>query len=152
MSPTQSDIETGITAAEWAAQLRALADAVEHSGIFDDTCADGILFVRGFWTYYDKDPARAMAEAARAIGGRWEKEQNEDMRQMRLVRRFGPHRIMLFTARENVCERVVVGTETVTREMPDPDAPPVPTITVTEEVERFEWRCSPLLAAAGEEA
>jgi hypothetical protein len=45
--------------------------------------------------------------------------------------------------RPAVCERVVTGTKTVTREVPDPAAPKV---TVTEEVETAEWVCRPLLA------
>lgn len=46
------------------------------------------------------------------------------------------------TARDNVCERVVVGTETVTETIPDPDAP-----TITREVTRdiVEWKCGPIL-------
>ncbi len=44
--------------------------------------------------------------------------------------------------RDEVCERRVVGTETV--EVPDPDAP-----LVTIEREIVEWDCKPLLGAAG---
>ena len=46
-------------------------------------------------------------------------------------------------ARDEVCERRVVGTETV--EVPDPDAP-----LVTIEREIVEWDCKPLLGAAGQ--
>ena len=47
-------------------------------------------------------------------------------------------------AREAVCERVVTGTETVTKSVPDPSIL-VPLVEVTEEVETVEWVCSPLL-------
>lgn len=47
--------------------------------------------------------------------------------------------------REAVCERVVTGTKTITREVPDPTVV-VPTVEVTEEVETVEWVCGPLLA------
>ncbi len=49
--------------------------------------------------------------------------------------------------RDAVCERVVIGTREVTREVPDPDAlAAVPTTTVTETVEDVEWVCAPLLS------
>lgn len=54
-------------------------------------------------------------------------------------------RVQVIADRDQVCERVVVGTETVTREVPDPD---VPMVTVTEIVEQVEWRCRPLLSPA----
>jgi len=44
--------------------------------------------------------------------------------------------------RDEICERIVTGTHTVTHEVPDPDAPKV---TVTEVVEDVEWRCRPIL-------
>ncbi len=46
--------------------------------------------------------------------------------------------------RPAVCERVVVGTTTVTRQVPAPDVE-VPMIEVTEDIEQVEWRCQPLL-------
>lgn len=50
-------------------------------------------------------------------------------------------------SREAVCERVVVGVTTVTREVPDPSVV-VPLVEVTEEVETVEWKCSPLLESS----
>lgn len=47
--------------------------------------------------------------------------------------------------RDEVCERVVTGVETVTRRIPDPSVT-VPTVEVTDEVETVEWRCGPILA------
>lgn len=49
--------------------------------------------------------------------------------------------VEVFASREQVCERVLVGTETA--EVPDPDAP---TITVERPV--FEWRCGSILSDA----
>ena len=50
--------------------------------------------------------------------------------------------------REEVCERVVVGTREVTRTTKDPELlAQLPDVTVTETEEVVEWRCSPLLAA-----
>jgi hypothetical protein len=54
--------------------------------------------------------------------------------------------IKVLAHRDQVCERVVTGTETVTKLVPDLDAPPRPMVEVTETVERVEWRCGPLLA------
>lgn len=51
--------------------------------------------------------------------------------------------------REEVCERVVLGTRDVTEEVPDPEAlKAVPKVIVTKTVEDVEWRCMPLLAEA----
>jgi len=59
--------------------------------------------------------------------------------------------LAVWGARDEVCERVVVGTETVTRQVPDPELlAAVPIVTVTETVEQVEWRCGSLLAPADE--
>lgn len=52
--------------------------------------------------------------------------------------------------RNEVCERVVTGTETVVKEVPDPELlAAVPTVKVVETVETVEWHCGSLLAPAG---
>ena len=67
------------------------------------------------------------------------------------ARAFGPHTLKAWSTHDRVCERVVVGTETVTREEPDPEAlKQVPTVTVTEEREVIEWRCPESILAGGE--
>lgn len=67
------------------------------------------------------------------------------------VGHFGAVKVKLLTYRTEVCERVVTGTETVTKKVKDPEAlAAVPEIEVTEEVERVEWRCGSLLAGAAE--
>jgi hypothetical protein len=64
---------------------------------------------------------------------------------------WGPVGIHVYADRELVCERVVTGTETVTRTVPEPAAlAAVPTVEVTEEVERVEWVCRPLLEAGAD--
>lgn len=54
----------------------------------------------------------------------------------------GVIQMQVATARDNVCERRVVGTELVTEEVPDPNAP-----LIVREVSReiVEWDCKPLL-------
>ena len=84
-----------------------------------------------------------MAHLARAIGGHWTKHADElfSLRQ-EIVPGFS---LLLTGARDRVCTRVVTGTTTVTE--PDPEAlAAVPKIE--REVETYEWRCEPLLAAA----
>ncbi len=60
-------------------------------------------------------------------------------------------KLELAEERDKVCTRVVTGVETVTEEVPDPDAlAAVPTIIQTREVETVEWKCEPLMAARAE--
>ena len=61
---------------------------------------------------------------------------------------FGPVRVRVIAPREQVCERIVIGTDKVTKKVKDPAAlAAVPEIEVTEEVEQIEWKCRPLLAS-----
>lgn len=87
------------------------------------------------------DAARALAAGA-PIGT---VKKSSDQHYTRVARDFGAVTLDIWTMRDVVCERVVVGTETV--EIPDPDAP-----TVTVEQERTEWRCRPILAGLDTEA
>jgi hypothetical protein len=57
----------------------------------------------------------------------------------KVIRRFGAATVEVYALRDNVCERRVVGFETV--EVPDPDAP-----LVTVEREVVEWACHPILS------
>ena len=51
--------------------------------------------------------------------------------------------------RDDVCERVVVGTKTETKVVKDPALlAEVPEVEVTEQVEIVEWRCGSLLSGA----
>jgi len=67
-----------------------------------------------------------------ATGGKWDKESSGGYFTLR--KDFGPHHISINAIRDEVCERVEVGVETV--EVYDPDAPK---ITVTRPV--YEWNC-----------
>lgn len=62
--------------------------------------------------------------------------------ELRFNKQVGLH---VYAARAEVCERVVTGTELVTKVVPDPSVE-VPLVEVTETVEKFEWVCRPLLA------
>ncbi len=84
----------------------------------------------------------ACAALAREVGGRWDKRETSVRDSFILERELVPGvKVQVWTDREAVCERVVVGTETV--EVPDPDFE-APTVTVEREV--VEWRCESLLS------
>ena len=92
-------------------------------------------------------PARdRLAEIARIPGG-WDKRTRDDPDTFELVREFGPHKLIVFAARDAVCEKIAT-IEKVTHEIPDPDLlAQVPLVAVTETVERVEWSCPRSLLA-----
>lgn len=66
-----------------------------------------------------------------------------------VYRRFGGIHLVIEADREEVCERVVVGTHQVTEEVPDPDVvAAAPLVTRTRVVEDVRWECRPLLREA----
>lgn len=109
--------------------LRAFADFLEQH---PDSAlpAAGDLYICDY--QYSRD---GLTKRARDLGGRWDKREGDTY--FNLIRRFGPVEYSIYTNREQVCERVVVGTEEV--EVPDPDVE-VPMVTKT--VEKVEWRCA----------
>ena len=87
-----------------------------------------------------------LGRIARRHGATTTKDVTESMHN--LVCDFGGVKTKVLAYREEVCERVVVGTETVTKTVKDPEIlATVPEVEVTEEVEIVEWQCKPLLAA-----
>lgn len=83
---------------------------------------------------------------AKAAGARVEKQYGE---YGKVLLHFGPIYLQVYASREDVCERVVVGTREVEVEEPDPEAlAAVPTVKRTEIVEVVEWQCHPILAGA----
>jgi hypothetical protein len=107
--------------------LRAIADMLDTH--------DDVPLPNASFNIFCTD-VNEIAAIRRDIGGQWVKEATDSWFWLR--RAFGPHRFDLNTARDVVCERVVVGTKQV--DIPDPAAPK---ITVDEEI--VEWVCSPLL-------
>lgn len=116
--------------------LRALADFIEANpglpwdptywelGVYGINAEDAAAFARSTGTW-DKIPAGSDGEL------------------LKIQRSFGPIKLGVFARRDEVCEKVVVGTETVA--IPDPVAlAAVPTVEVEREV--VEWKCRPLLA------
>lgn len=95
------------------------------------------------------DLARQKADAAyiiRVIGGKWDKSGADWTETFSFTQTRGPIKLTVQVERPAVCERVVIATKEVTREVPA--QPAVSAHTVTETVEEVEWRCEPLLAGA----
>lgn len=107
---------------EAVAGLRELADFIERDPDFADLHWPGpALLCVPSW---EKGAAARFRDLVRRLGGHRTKSVTE--RYIETTRQFGPIGIQVYTAREVVCERVVVGTETV-------------------ESEVVEWECSPIL-------
>lgn len=132
--------------AAYTAGLRALADLLDaHPDLplpYEGRLSPVQLGFHGL-----EDPAAALAAAARLIPGA--KRKGYDDNYFRLVGRLHGLQVELWAMREQVCERVIVGTEVREIEEPDPEAvAALPKVKRTEVVEQVEWRCHPLLADA----
>jgi hypothetical protein len=130
--------------AEFAAGLRAFADLIDANPDLPLPVQDKFE-----WTVWPSAVADVKAEIARIrrlLPGRFDKNDTSDYYNSKYFELRGQLRglpLVISTYREQVCERVVVGTRAVTKTVPAPDAPMVE-VTVT--VEDVEWRCHPLLA------
>lgn len=120
-------------ARERANALRTLADLIEAKPELAGSQFTPIEM--NLWV----DDVDELARLTRQVGGARSKV---DLGSTLTVRRdFGARVYLDLNAkRDQVCEAVVVGTETV--EIPDPDVV-VPTVTVERPV--VEWKCSPIL-------
>jgi hypothetical protein len=131
--------------AEYVAGLRQLADLLEqHDELplpHDGSATKLLLSFLG-----DDDPKSALVAAARVIPGKLDKNVWGNYFDLDATLG-GPQglKIKLCAFRDDVCERVVVGTETVTKRVPDPNVT-VPMVDVTETVEHVRWDCKPLLS------
>lgn len=128
--------------------LRALADLFEANPELSEyfRYSDAFRKVMLPVSHHD-DPRAAMAEWARAgkasgypvakgYDGQWGSV---------TVTLSDAVKIWAYAKREQVCTRVVTGTETVTVQVPDPSVE-VPMVEVEETREIVEWQCLPLLA------
>ena len=132
-------------AREQANGLRALADMVEQN----PEVLDALQYLGlGTHVFAEDDPQAKLGMFAR-IAARYatkvEKQFSSSFASV--VATFAGVRVSVQADRNEVCERVVTGVETVTKSVPDPDAlAAVPTVEITEEVQTYEWVCRPLLA------
>lgn len=136
-------------ATQRAAAFRALADLIEtNPQLASDLYLAQILAMPLHNPEVTDQRARLAEWATAALqhGAKFTKEVAGD--RFTGVVDFGAFSIQVLADRDQVCERVVVGTETVTKTVPDPAAlAAVPEVEVTEEVEKVEWVCKPLLAS-----
>lgn len=143
-----SDETNGQLADEMAADLRTVAAMVEENPVLAAEMAYtfGLANVPLTSSAAPRQLLADFIRAARKHGATVTKEHSENWGGVTLHwRRVGLH---VYAHRDQVCEKVVTGTETVTRTVPDPTAlAAVPQIEVTETVERVEWICASLLAA-----
>lgn len=135
---------------EFAEKLRVVADLLErHADLPQPVVfAYSSGSVNVAWQLMNDDSTKenqrdAAVRIRRAIGGEWSKCAWGD--RFDLARDYEGLRLQILTHREQVCERVVTGTETVT--IPAVAAQP----ERTEEREVVEWRCDPVLSGDAEE-
>ncbi len=128
--------------------LRALADMIEKHAEVGKLLTYSLRQISQPTGSVD-DPKAEMATFARAAAKCGAKvRKNGGDKWFSVVAAWGPVEVEVFVDREEVCERVVTGTETVTKTVPDPEQlAAVPMVEVTEVVEHVEWVCPPLLAA-----
>lgn len=131
---------------ELAAGLRVFADMLQAN---PHVAADLRVHLKYGSMHVFEDAERsfpAFIRAAKAHGATIVKDYSTTFAKVRAIwsENFS---FALQSDREQVCERVVVGTREVTEEVPDPEAlAAVPTTTVTRTEEIVEWECRPLLA------
>lgn len=94
------------------------------------------------------DARRRLATAARAIPCKWSKTADDkpagSTAWLEMDGVLGALRVKLLAVRDDVCERVVLGTEE--REVEEV-VRPAETRTITKPVEVVEWRCHPIMSA-----
>ncbi len=130
---------TGLTETQQAfvAGLRQVADFLADKPELVRAVARSTTFYA--WTF-DKP---TFARLALMLG---DAEKSSDTDYYNVERSFGPLTLQVTARHEHVCERVVVGVETVEVTAPDPEAvAALPRVTRTETVEKVEWVCPPSL-------
>lgn len=117
-----------MTGKERAALLRAQADWIEKLPEDFYVCPDSVLV-------YCADKER-FQRAVKAIGGAWSKKGGEDYFSAMKELCGEDDAIKVYTNREEVCERVKVGTKVI-------PAKPELVVPATEErvIDVFEWKC-----------
>lgn len=135
--------------AEYIAGLRALADALEAHPELElpyngrDAGGSCINVIPEFGRQREQ-----LAAWARVLPGHKDKTPRDDY--FDLTGAFHGLHIKVICKRDEVCERIVLGTREVTEKKPDPALlAEIPLVTVTHTEEIVEWRCtSSILAGA----
>jgi hypothetical protein len=125
---------------EVADGLRALADLIENGQVEVPSGLKPAFWIHPAEGQTEKEATRQLLRTLG--GGHWDKRTWEDS--LILEGWIGGLPVDVWVNRRAVCERVVVGVDTVIETVPvGEDTRPVETLT--REVERVEWVCSPLL-------
>lgn len=138
------------TASNYTAGLRSLADLVDQNPdlLGDLRLSADVILVPVSHAASPRGRMVAWVRAAKAANLPIRKAFDEKWGEVSIALAAGLT-VKVYADRESVCERIVVGTREVVREVPDPDAlAALPTTTVTETVEDVRWECIPLLADA----
>jgi hypothetical protein len=142
-STTTTDRETYIQG------LRALADLLETTPDLALPTTQKIEWAIHYQGTTPEEQRAALAKTARLIPGRLDKNDPNSGHYAELylvlTGNVGGMPIEIWGERPTVCTKVPTGTETITHTVPDPTVV-VPTVEVTETVEKFEWICEPILA------
>lgn len=128
------------------ARLRAVAELIEAHPDLPAPMVTGYSSGRvevDWFVNHDNQQRDTMLAIRRGIGGTWHKAPSETYYLLR--RDYAGAVLTIYADREQVCERVVVGTETVTiPAQPAVEAQP----ERTEVREVVEWRCEPVIVEA----
>lgn len=135
--------------AEYIRGMRALMDVLEANPEiplpYHGTMTAVAVYFNGL-----PDAKQLLAAAAKAIPCSWEKKTSESGEYDWLELHGNLHglRLVLEAFRDDVCERIVLGTED--REVEEVVQPAV-IRKITKPVEVVEWRCAPLMSALDEQ-
>lgn len=145
----RAELDASILAAEMAAGLRGIADMLVATPALARMFENPLKWA-GIWLHPARDDSARgdlarFVRAALAVGAVITKEVSDDRFNVTATLPSGV-KLMTLSHRDEVCERVVTGVETVTRTVPDPTVE-IPMVEVTEQVETVRWECKPLLAA-----
>lgn len=138
-----------MTSTEFAKSLRLIAEFYDEHPDFPAPLSQNITI-----PLWGKDAKEKLASAARALAPCRKKVSNGIYPTFDLERAFGGLTLNVYTQRENVCEKVVVGEALVPAHVipAQPAREATPEQVIEERVEPiYEWHCSSLLADAGEQ-
>ncbi|GGM84873.1 hypothetical protein GCM10012275_64520 [Longimycelium tulufanense] len=141
-------------AARQAASLRSLADMIEANPELAENFSGykNTIAITVHTDLFDRVGSLArFARACKAAGATVAKEIDDKWHNV--VATFANSvEVTMLAYREEVCERVVVGTREVVEEVPDPEAmAAVPTVKRKRTEEIVRWECRPLLAQDSDE-
>jgi hypothetical protein len=134
---------------EFSEGLRQMADWLDsHPEFAEEWSYSTFNF---YATCYTKED---FSKFAQNLGG---SEKFDSYGYIGLIKAFGPHELRLQVGKEISCERVEVGTETITRQVLSDAIPEgakllLDHVLVEVEVPKYKWECPPSLLAMGQDS